>query len=132
MAVVCVVAALAAQIVVPALHATVHALERGVARAKADRWRVEGAGRVAREEREREHGHSHGARHHHEHPGDRPGEHGVHAPEHLNALIVPTAAPVIPPRAVVVDALSPAALRDRLIACAPRRIDAIRGPPAPV
>lgn len=109
----CIVAALAAQVVVPAMHAIVHGIEVAVSRAHASRWRVEGR-REGAPERAHEHhhdhshdghdghGHRHDRRGRHEHPGDRPGEHGARAPEHLTALIVGTPPVVVPPNFAVV------------------------------
>ena len=123
LAAVCVAAALASQIAVPALHAVVHALEDAVARAHARRWRVEGV--KAGEEHEHE-GHGH----RHEHPGDRPGEHGANAPEHLTLAIVEPPAPAIPPVALRHRSAEPPPLRSIAAAASPPRAHGIRGPPA--
>lgn len=73
-------------------------------------------------------------RHHHHHDGDggdgrEPTRHGRGAPEHLGAVLLVAAAPVVPPSPV--PALAPRAARPaagRLIAVEPRP-NAIRGPP---
>jgi hypothetical protein len=102
-AIACVIAALAVQIVLPCLHAIVHQLEDAVARAHARRWRVEGSRTAAhRHHHDHEHGdhtHEHGPRERprHEHPGDERGRHGVDAPEHLHAMLLPAAMVIVPP-----------------------------------
>jgi hypothetical protein len=124
LAAICVVAALASQIALPAMHALVHALEEAVQRAHAKRWRVEGA-RAAGGERE-EHGHGH----RHEHPGDRRGEHGANAPEHLTLAILQPEAPAIPTPAEDHQSAAPPPLRSIATASAPVRDHGIRGPPS--
>jgi hypothetical protein len=120
LAVICVAAALAGQIALPAMHALVHALEEAVQRAHAKRWRVEG------ENAEEKNGHGH----RHEHPGDRPGEHGANAPEHLSLAILQPEAPAIPAPAEEHQTAAPPALRSIVPATAPVRDHGIRGPPS--
>ncbi len=72
--------------------------------------------------------HTHGPGHHH-HDGDRPGDHGADAPEHLAFAIVPAVAPPLPPPFVAVVTIDPVAARAPLVGT--RAIDALRsrGPP---
>lgn len=126
LAAVCIAAALLSQIAVPALHALVHALEAAVQRAHAARWRVEGA---KAHEGHGEHDHG-GGPHRHEHPGDRPGEHGTSAPEHLTLAIVEPEPPAIPAPAAAYRHATPPGLHSIAPAAAPVRGHGIRGPPS--
>jgi hypothetical protein len=118
-AIACIVAALAGQVVLPFLHAIVHGLEAAAeTRAHAGAWRVEPTGAARHDAHPSRHapghGHAHGHEHehehehlpgrpagaprpHHHHPGDERGGHGTHAPEHLTVTLVPAPPVVVPP-----------------------------------
>jgi len=101
-AIACIVAALAGQIVLPGLHAIVHRLEAAAAGATQEkRWRVKPSKVARRDSDRRDHGHDHPHDHrkgeHHHHPGDERGGHGSNAPEHLTFMLVAAAPAVVPP-----------------------------------
>ncbi len=129
-------AALATQVGLPALHTIVHRLEVAVARAQAARWRTEARGPEGRTAVD--HGHRHetsapagqpGEHPDHHHPGDAPGEHGAGAPEHLDAALIATRAPLVPWCFEVVLATRAPAAGASVGAPRPPATDRNRGPP---
>lgn len=138
LAVVCIVAAIAGQVVLPAMHAVVHGLEAAVARAKAERWRVEGGQRerqrqsVHVNDHDHDHDRDHDGRGGHRHPGDGNGEHGAQAPEHLAAVLVPSVPVLVVPPAIRFERVDMVAREGRVHGHVRARADEIRGPPGTV